>query len=153
MRTPWEPRFWAKVTKTDDCWIWTGHRATNGYGRFRKNQESPNEGAHRISYELLVGPVPAGLDLDHLCRRRECVRPEHLEPVTRSENLRRGLTGQREATVCRQGHLLVGTNVYHRADRARKNGRPRRECVLCRQLAGQRHAARSRDKGTARKKR
>lgn len=63
-------------TVGDDCWEWTG-KAASGYG------------AHRRVYEWLRGPVPEGLELDHLCRNKLCVRPDHLEPVTRAENMRR----------------------------------------------------------------
>ena len=82
---PISARFWAKVDKTETCWLWTGGQSA-GYGRFGFKGR-PNLGAHRFAYELLVGPIPPGLDLDHLCRVRNCVNPDHLEPVTRRENL------------------------------------------------------------------
>ena len=72
----------------DGCWIWRGRIAPNGYGRLGSKY------AHRVMYELHVGPIPTGLDVDHLCRVRHCVNPRHLEPVTRSENLRRGKSGE-----------------------------------------------------------
>ncbi len=75
------------VFAPDGCWHWTGSRVHNGYGLFWIG--GSNVRAHRAMYELMVGPIPAGLDLDHLCRVRHCVNPEHLEPVTRAENLRR----------------------------------------------------------------
>jgi len=80
---------------------------------------------HRALFEHFRGPIPVGLDLDHLCRRRACVRPAHLEPVTRGENLVRGAI-LRRPTRCRNGHELVGANVYVY---------PRtgwRRCVACR---------------------
>jgi hypothetical protein len=67
------------------CWVWLGRIEPNGYGKRGK------QWAHRISYERKYGPIPAGLDLDHLCRVPCCVNPDHLEPVTRSENNRRGV--------------------------------------------------------------
>lgn len=76
-------RFWSKVEKTDMCWLWTGVKRPAGYGRFGGAQ------AHRVAYELLVGPIPAGLELDHLCRVPGCVNPAHLEPVTKAENRHR----------------------------------------------------------------
>ena len=112
-------RFWPKVNKNGEggCWLWTAGQNGTGYGRFDKSV------AHRFSYTLLVGPVPEGLDLDHLCRVRHCVNPAHLEPVTRSENLRRGDTGkhatgeviaerQRRKTHCPRGHAYSPENTY-----------------------------------------
>lgn len=85
-------RFWEKVDRRGpaDCWLWTATRtAKDGHGRFY-----PITGkgvlAHRFAYELLVGPIPDGLVIDHLCRVRLCVNPAHLEPVTAEENTRRG---------------------------------------------------------------
>ena len=92
-------RFWAKVVNDTEtgCWLWSG-ATTTGYGRFHLAMGLPLVVAHRFAYETLVGPVPAGLDLDHLCRVRRCVNPAHLEPVTRRENLMRG------DTICRAHH-------------------------------------------------
>lgn len=73
----------------DGCWNWTAALNAFGYGRFRGLL------AHRVSYESLVGPIPDGLELDHLCRNRKCVRPEHLEPVTHDENYRRAIEARR----------------------------------------------------------
>lgn len=86
-RTP-EDRFWAKVNKTETCWLWTASiNAGTGYGQFAR---SHGEGidAHRFSYELASGPIPEKHDIHHLCHVRHCVNPAHLEAVTRSENLR-----------------------------------------------------------------
>lgn len=86
------------VDKTSDeggCWLWTGTRNRGGYGDFRM-PEGPRR-AHRLAYENLVGPIPEGLELDHLCRVRNCVNPQHLEPVTRSENARRQHQARRES--------------------------------------------------------
>lgn len=84
-----ESRFWASVEKTDDCWNWTGRRggSAGSYGSMSINYRSTY--VHRFAYELLVGPIPEGLTIDHLCRNRLCVNPDHLEPVTLQENLRR----------------------------------------------------------------
>lgn len=73
------------------CWVWQLSITPNGYGQHAKPGGRGTTSAHRVYYEQERGPVPAGLDLDHLCRVRACVNPDHLEPVTRSENLRRGL--------------------------------------------------------------
>lgn len=82
-----EERFWANVIKGPTCWEWTGAqvgRANEKYGHTRMGM------AHRVAYELLVGPIPKGLVLDHLCRNRLCVNPAHLEPVTQRTNILRG---------------------------------------------------------------
>lgn len=83
-------RFWSKVDQADPsgCWLWLGGVNRFGYGRFAATSADLVL-AHRYAYELVVGPIPAGLTLDHLCERPPCVRPDHLEPVTNSENLRR----------------------------------------------------------------
>lgn len=73
------------------CWLWR-HAGGVGYGTARVGGRTVN--AHRLAYEAFVGPVPEGLELDHLCRVRRCVNPNHLEPVTRSENMRRGSRGR-----------------------------------------------------------
>ena len=95
-RRPLRSRFMAKVAKSDGCWMWTGAVATSGYGRIGEGARTLQ--AHRVAYQLLVGPIPEGLHIDHLCRVRLCVRPDHLEPVTQAENnirARLALTGER----------------------------------------------------------
>ena len=92
-------RFWAKVDKTGPvpefaphlgpCWVWIAYIAPDGYGRFMLRHGKPVL-AHRFAYEMLLGEIPTGLDLDHLCRNRGCPNPYHTEPVTRLENVRRG---------------------------------------------------------------
>src|SRR5580698_2584776 len=82
-----QQRFWRLVEKTESCWNWKGGK-TNGYGCFQIAKV--NFRAHRLAYELLRGPIPTGLHLDHLCRNRSCVNPDHLEPVTQRENTLRG---------------------------------------------------------------
>lgn len=106
-----EERFWAKVEKTDTCWLWTAALFRNGYGQFRLPETHVL--AHRFAYELERGPIPEGLHLDHLCRVKACVRADHLEPVTPGENVRRGLRGVL-TTHCPQGHSYseINTRVY-----------------------------------------
>lgn len=87
--TPLE-RFWAKVEKTEPgCWLWRGYRTPNGYAQFKADGKTTR--VHRWAYKQLVGPIPDGLGLDHLCRVRHCVNPAHLEPVTNKENTARGI--------------------------------------------------------------
>lgn len=115
-----EARFWSKVEVDESgCWRWTGARA-HGYGRFWAGRRSaaghPSaEMAHRFAYELLVGQIPDGLEIDHLCRNRACVNPAHLEPVTRLINQRRGnapMQAQRKQTHCKRGHAFDDENTY-----------------------------------------
>lgn len=84
-------RLMAKVSKDAEtsCWTWTGHRDPKGYGRFCEGGRGNTRLAHRVAYAALVGPIPDGLDLDHLCVNPPCVNPAHLEPVTHEENIRR----------------------------------------------------------------
>lgn len=102
------------------CWVWIGEIAWNGYGQIRRGSLSTSRIAHRAVWIELRGPIPDGLDLDHLCRNRPCVNPDHLEPVTRSENLRRSpLMGwqRRAQTHCKQGHEFTPENTRRRSDR------------------------------------
>jgi hypothetical protein len=122
-----EERFFAKVEKTDTCWLWTGAKNQDGYGRFRLDGRKVQ--AHRFAYELLVDPIPEGLELDHTCRVRHCVRPDHLEPVTHRENIVRGVgVGKWNArkTHCKHGHPFDAENTYINV---RLN---RRSCRACR---------------------
>jgi hypothetical protein len=133
-QTP-EQRFWAKVAKTEGCWLWTGAiTKRTGYGAFGMQLGNVNRWhnvlPHRFAYELLVGPVPEGLELDHLCFVRRCVRPEHLEPVTAAENHRRALARK---THCPKGHPYDTST-------------DKRECITCKRQS--RLASYHRSKGT-----
>lgn len=104
-------RFLGKVAVGDGCWEWTAARSGSGYGVFRVGASLTY--AHRFAYEWLVGAIPEGLHLDHLCRVRHCVRPDHLEPVTCRENHRRGLAGVLGSPVthCKWGHPFSPENT------------------------------------------
>ena len=108
-------RFWAKVERVGQCWVWTGARNRMGYGDFYIGGAKGHDAPHRVAYYALVGRVPAGQELDHLCRRPSCVNPAHLEPVTHAENVRRGRAGVLKAqaiTHCPAGHAYEGANLY-----------------------------------------
>lgn len=118
-------RFLRFVNKTSACWLWTGGTA-KGYGHFKFRTKTVK--AHRFSYEVHVGPIPEGLQIDHLCRTPLCVNPLHLEPVTAKENTLRGNTIQarnKAKTHCMRGHLFSEDNIY----RTKDNGRCCKKCT------------------------
>lgn len=113
-------RFWVKVTKSSEgCWLWTGARNSRGYGQWAVGGRSRS--VHRIAYEALVGPIPDGLTIDHLCRVKTCCNPEHLEAVTGAENSRRHAA---TITSCPRGHEYTPENTY-------RNGAGHRYCREC----------------------
>lgn len=112
----YESRFWSKVNKTENCWLWTGSLTTKGYGQYGLN----NKRAHRLAWFFTYGTWPAQDGLDHLCRIRHCVNPAHLEEVSTSTNLHRGEPNwkkQKNKTHCVNGHLFDEQNTYWRPDR------------------------------------
>lgn len=117
----------SKIDTTNECWIWTGAKNALGYGRIAIGQNRQAK-AHRFVYEALVGPIPDGLELDHLCVTPSCVNPAHLEPVTHAENMRR--YGARK-TLCKRGHTRTPENI---AIYRKPNGRLSRVCLKCRPI-------------------
>lgn len=114
MISDFEARFFGRVNKTPECWLWTGKTDRDGYGHCWDSRHQKTSRAHIVSFELSGRRVPEGLQLDHLCRVRHCVRPDHLEPVTTRENLMRGQTEARrnaEKTLCKRGHPLPFTGA------------------------------------------
>lgn len=130
-------RFWAKVVEAESgCWEWIGYRNSAGYGRLTRDKRTHY--AHRFAYELLVGPIPDGLHLDHLCRNPPCVNPDHLDPVTPLENSLRSPVANAGKPACPQGHPYSDENTERYAGR--------RRCVQCRRKAVREYAARRRAK-------
>lgn len=125
--TPLEERFWSKVDTTGDCRLWTASRTKKGYGRF--NVQGKLIPAVRVAWELLIGEFPKELVPDHLCRNPPCVNVgNHIEPVTRKENSRRGFSLQAinaRKTHCPQGHPYDEKNTY------RWSGNNTRDCRAC----------------------
>lgn len=134
-------RFWAKVQidASTECWQWIAANNGEGYGRYWHNGRLT--GPHRVAYETLVGPIPEGLELDHLCRNTACVNPEHLEPVDRYENARRAGAFRPESlrTHCPQGHEYSPENT--RVSRRRRGNHINRICKTC-EAASQQHRRR-----------
>jgi hypothetical protein len=124
-------RFWLKVERfgadgeeRSGCWEWAGRLSASGYGSYEVARRATR--AHRVAFEIEVGEIPSRLDLDHLCLNRACVRPDHLEPITRAENVRRGMGGRQ--THCPRGHALTKENVFVRDDRYPT-------CLICKRKA------------------
>ncbi|WP_082495327.1 HNH endonuclease signature motif containing protein [Aeromicrobium sp. Leaf291] len=131
-------RFWSKVNKTETCWIWTGNTSPDGYGRFLGHSEFGTSLPHRISWQAAKGPVPDGLELDHLCQVRKCVNPDHLEAVTHAENIRRAVERR---THCPKGHPRADNWVSDYAGGHR--------CLACRRAANAAYMRRRRAKEVA----
>ena len=116
---------------TNTCWNWLGELSGSGYGRI--TIDSKKISAHRYFYETIIGEIPKGLELDHLCSNKKCVNPLHLEPVTRSENMKRaGAIRVKNRPNCPKGHEYNGKNLYINKDR--KNNKMWRACRKCRAL-------------------
>lgn len=135
-----------RVHITDSgCWEWQRHRSQAGYGRVGLADFSTDY-VHIIAYTLVVGPVPDGLELDHLCRNRACCNPDHLEPVTHRENVQRGTAGEAaRALSALQTHCVRGHEYTPENTRIRKSGR--RQCRTCARKQA-REAARARRAAT-----
>lgn len=138
---PLSERFWERVNRhgANGCWEWTGGKVT-GYGQ--TSSRGRQFYAHRVAYELLVGPIPEGLTLDHLCRNRGCVNPAHLEPVPMRENTPRGetITARNSKKIqCHRGHPFDAANTG--------KGRVGRYCRRCSVEAHRRFRARRRAAG------
>jgi hypothetical protein len=121
-------RFWNKVDASGPCWLWTG-ALSGGYGSFQGRL------AHREAWELLVGPIPPGMELDHLCRVTHCINPDHLEVVTHRTNMQRAAFWNRNKTMCKNGHPYDEANTH-----VRPSGK--RRCRACEREWRRRYVAR-----------
>lgn len=126
MRTdPLDVRVRGLIEQGDGCWRWLGHLTSSGYGSIWRGGQHYR--AHRVAYEIFVGPIPEGLVIDHLCRNRGCVNPAHMEPVTPHENWRRGesvTVKHARKTHCKWGHPFDDANTRYRPSGARR-------CRIC----------------------
>lgn len=137
----------------DECWEWTGSKNPHGYGKFE------NRGAHAVVYEILVGPVPPGLELDHKCHsenescpggrscpHRACVRPSHLQPISQEQNILQSRTAlaaiNARKTECIHGHSFDQENTYYQ----KRNGHLHRGCRICQRASGQRQREKKRQR-------
>lgn len=143
-RKPPNERLLSNITVDDNgCWVWQRHTNYRGYGEthvFRDNKKR-HISAHRLAYETFIGPIPDGLQLDHLCRVRACCNPEHLEAVTCRENLLRGEThasANANRTACPKGHPYDDENTQTR--------RVGRRCRACHKAYMRSYNARHRDR-------
>lgn len=126
---PARMKFWEQFEKTPTCWLWTGPKTPDGYGI---TTAKGVRNAHRLSWVLHRGPIPPGMQIDHLCRVRHCVNPDHMELVTLQENVRRGNAPtaiHARQTHCKYGHPFDEANTAIYYDRL---GRKARKCRACR---------------------
>lgn len=128
---PFEERLWSRIDFDASCWVWTGTIKGTGYGVIGRGPRGAGcIRVHRAVWELLVGPIPDGLEIDHLCRNRVCCNPDHLEPVTRAVNNARGVVKDQRRrwvdslTRCKRGHPFDVPNT-----RITKSGA--RACRAC----------------------
>lgn len=143
-----QERFEARVVRGPDCWTWAGSHNNKGYPVIAaKNEQGKWRPylVHRIAYELLIGPIPDGLKIDHLCCNTRCVNPGHLEPVTQQVNMLRGNHPSALAVrtgFCKRGHRYTAANTMH-------NTSGSRECRACRRMRDRQrlHPRGGRDKG------
>lgn len=126
-RVPHVARFIGRIEFSDECWEWAGYREPQGYGRF--GADNKWHWAHRYAYALWVGPLVEGLTIDHLCRNRACVRPEHLEQVTNTVNVLRGVgltAANARRDACAAGHEYApGTFKF------KTQNKQERVCLIC----------------------
>jgi hypothetical protein len=124
-----------EINSATGCWEWTLCLNQGGYGVFHTNNKQWK--AHRFAYQILIGPIPEGLTLDHLCKNKKCVNPEHLEPVTQYVNTVRGKGSS--SLYCSKGHAMFGEHLYF------NDGN--RRCQKCKRIADLNSKRRKRERG------
>jgi hypothetical protein len=146
-RKPIAERFWPKVRKSDGCWVWTGTRSPEGYGRLSSERGRPPLYAHRVSWEIHYGPIPEGYGVHHHCDNRPCVRPKHLFCSPHADNMRDMMAKGRGDGQFQPGYILAPRpRKYERyADAGQHRGMVAVICDGCGQETWQRrdHARRS----------
>lgn len=138
------------VDRNSGCWEWLGHVKATGYAELGVGGRSYIR-LHRFAYERFKGPIPSGLEIDHLCRNRRCANPDHLEAVTPRENVLRGtgpIPENAAKTHCWRGHPFTEENTYTQRSGDRVRGRGCRECH---RIQGRESDRRRREKKRAKK--
>ena len=135
-------RWWSKVIPTEGCWHWIGNFNQKGYGRIQMSRKLVS--AHRFGYEMLRGPIPGGLEIDHLCGNRSCMNPDHMEAVDHKTNVLRGhcfsaqYAARTECPKC--GLPLAGDNLLVRNERGSRS----RRCLNCKRASSRETARKMR---------